>query len=275
MEELSQEQSYEKFVADFYKRAKSYNSEEGGEKVVMDSRETTMPVHHIKWGLLGIVAYLLSLDADEHSEYILDRLLEKKKNVNYTKDAVPPLTALAQHSRSADPVLMRQRAIKLLKEGANPNFISRRSCISKFTVPDALGLAANNGCVPLMQELLAYWWPAPVYMLDNWTGQTPGFFKLLFPIVTRYGWPHGKKVCGYVEYFIESVIERNMDPADAQTWSSFSRQMRSGPSALQLLCRINIRQIVGQNCSSGHEFYNRISSIENLPKNLRDYLLYK
>ncbi|XP_059479106.1 uncharacterized protein LOC132198858 [Neocloeon triangulifer] len=262
---------YENFQKLFTVRAENFGNDE---QFVLDTRDLDLPVH-IKWNFLGIVSFLLSHPLDENTEAILDQLLAMGKRVNNEMGNVPALTALALQSQDQNqaPVISRMTK-KLLEKQADPLFISRKTCRSKYTVPDALGMAAFSRCVPMLRQLLAYWWPSPIYVLDSWTGHMPQQFKFLFPILMQYGWPHGTPICEDVEYFIDSVIERNIED-DMTEWKNFKVLMRSQPSSLKKLCRIVIRKTIGLGKQNGHEYYQCIEKLDNLPTALISFLLLK
>jgi len=98
------------------------------ERFVLDVRDLVLPVH-IKWNFLGVVSFLLSHPMDAHTEQVLDRLLADRKKVNNETGNVPALTALAFQASNKDffAVVLRITR-KLLDSGADPLFISRKTC---------------------------------------------------------------------------------------------------------------------------------------------------
>ncbi|CAB3368501.1 Hypothetical predicted protein [Cloeon dipterum] len=141
--------------------------------MTVDVSDTMHPEHMtqmIIWSRASLVSLLLINRIDEHTEYLLREQLSK--DCNDTVGDVPPLTALAWQSR--DPLHTKKvvrMAQMLIEKGAEPTYVSRDSCRSRYTIPDAISLATFAHCVPLLRTLLMYWWPSPVYLLDSVTGR--------------------------------------------------------------------------------------------------------
>ncbi|XP_065334139.1 uncharacterized protein LOC135935603 [Cloeon dipterum] len=243
---------------------------------LVDVSDTMRPEHNdqkIMWTSASLVSFLLMYNINEHTEDELRDLLSK--NCNTTYGDIPPLTALAWQSRNplhADRILRMARM--LIENGAEPTFVSRISCRSLYTIPDAISLAVFARCVPLLRNLLMYWWPSPVYVLDSVIGRKVEYFKFLFPMLIEFGLPHGKRICSVIETFIENVIQMKLyQENDEGTWQGFLKQMRRKPSSLKQLSRIALRSSIGCSSSSGQELFQKIESLRNrLPPTLHNYV---
>lgn len=124
---------FENFQQLFASHSESFGREE---KFVLDTRDLDLPVH-IKWNFLGIISYLLSHPMNEHTEMILGKLLDMGRKVNNEMGNVPALTALAfQASNSVSnqqfSLTIARITRKLLENGADPLFVSRKTCRYKL-----------------------------------------------------------------------------------------------------------------------------------------------
>jgi hypothetical protein len=135
-------------------------------------------------------------------------------------------------------------------------------------------MAAFARCVPMVRQLLGYWWPSPIYLLDSWAGHMPQTFHFWFPVLMEYGWPHGSVISEDIEYFIEAVMERGPEEALAE-WVQFKQTMRCQPCTLKRITRIVIRERIAQNASGGLDLYRTIENLEGIPQALVNFLLLK
>ncbi|CAB3363592.1 Hypothetical predicted protein [Cloeon dipterum] len=166
-----------------------------------DALEPDLSELSILWKNVGAISYLLTNSKiEDDTEFTLEEMLSVHSIVdNDELGNLPSLAALAWQTTKAENshrVASNMRmTLMLLNENADPNYISRVSCRSRYTVPDAISLAISSLCVPMFRTLLSYWWPSPVYLLDSPTGRQVKNFKFLFPIISKFGWPHGTRIC--------------------------------------------------------------------------------
>jgi hypothetical protein len=141
---------FENFQQLFASHSESFGREE---KFVLDTRDLDLPVH-IKWNFLGIISYLLSHPMNEHTEMILGKLLEMGRKVNNEMGNVPALTALAfQASNSVSnqqfSLTIARITRKLLDNGADPLFVSRKTC--RYTHFDIFIIFLQLLCVEIIK----------------------------------------------------------------------------------------------------------------------------